>query len=181
MVQVSVGGYVLRMSESIPEQHEYDIYAKRAALVEEFELERADRDAFYLTAQREVSAWPFLCVAQRYYPDTIAGCHPGVLLVPETGLLFVGAGERLLAYDLARPARLWEDQADDGFHGWFRHGDTLVMSAETGLAAWDIDGIPLWGTFVEPPWEYYVDDGTVHLDVMGALSAFPLHTGPGGS
>jgi hypothetical protein len=30
----------------------------------------------------------------------------------------------------------------------------------------------------EPPWEYRVEDGTVHLDVMGDKSAFPLAAGP---
>ena len=182
MLQVSVGGYVLRMSESIPEQNDYGFYAAtQAALVEEFGLERANQDAFYLMVQRAVFAWPFLCVAQRYYPDTMAGCHPGVLLAQETDLLFIGAGERLLAYDLTRPARLWEDEADAGFHGWLRHGDTVLMSAELELAAWDITGAKLWTTFVEPPWDYHVDGDIVHLDVMGALSAFPLRTGPGGS
>lgn len=49
MLQVSVGDYIIHMSESILEQNEYGFYAKHAKLVEEFGLERAEREAFSLT------------------------------------------------------------------------------------------------------------------------------------
>jgi hypothetical protein len=84
-----------------------------------------------------------------------------------------------LAYDLQRLLRLWTDQADTGFWQWKRHGDTVVMSAELELAAWDTLGRKLWTTFVEPPWSYEVRDRVVHLDVIGARSVFPLASGPG--
>jgi hypothetical protein len=32
--------------------------------------------------------------------------------------------------------------------------------------------------FVEPPWDYRVEDGEVVLDVMGQVSRFPLRAGP---
>ena len=107
-----------------------------------------------------------------------AGFSPGVLVVPETDVLFVGAGERLLAYDLAHPARLWEDVAKVGFWGWARYGDVVVMSAELELAAWDIEGTKLWTTFVEPPWSYEVTDDILKLDIMGVKSEFSLGRGP---
>jgi hypothetical protein len=81
-------------------------------------------------------------------------------------------------YDLAQPRRLWSDQADTGFWSWPRHADTILMSAELELAAWDLAGRKLWTTFVEPPWEYAAEAGTVLLDVMGKKSCFPLTTGP---
>jgi len=46
------------------------------------------------------------------------------------------------------------------------------------LAVWDVHGRKRWTTFVEPPWDYRVAEGTVHLDVMGRLTSFPLATGP---
>lgn len=52
------------------------------------------------------------------------------------------------------------------------------MAAELELAAWDIRARKLWTTFVEPPWDYAVRDGIVHLDVMGSESTFALATGP---
>lgn len=51
-------------------------------------------------------------------------------------MLFLGVGERILAYDLNGPTRLWEDTADTGLLGWARHGAFVVMSAELELAAW---------------------------------------------
>lgn len=51
------------------------------------------------------------------------------------------------------------------------------MAAEIELAAWDLQGRKPWTTFVEPPWDYQVEDGRVHLDVMGMLSDFDLVQG----
>jgi hypothetical protein len=52
------------------------------------------------------------------------------------------------------------------------------MSAETELAAWRTTGEKLWATFVEPPWSYEVIEGTVKVDVMGRVSAYPVEFGP---
>ena len=52
------------------------------------------------------------------------------------------------------------------------------MSAELEPAAWDIHDVKRWTQLVEPPWEYRVKDGLVHLDSMGTLSSFPLEAGP---
>ncbi len=112
----------------------------------------------------------------RYDPS--GGFHPGALLVPETGLLFIGAGERLLAYRLDGPTRLWEEATDCGFWGWARHEDRVILSAELELAAWDVRGRKCWSMFVEPPWSYEVSAGMIELDVMGTRSRFPLDTGP---
>ena len=98
--------------------------------------------------------------------------------MPDTNLIFIGVGERLLAYELDAPKKLWEDTTECGLLGWARHGDYIVMSAELELAVWDIHGQKRWTTFVEPPWEYTIAEATVHLDVMGRLTAFPLDTGP---
>jgi len=93
-------------------------------------------------------------------------------------MLFVGAGERLLAYQLDGPKRLWEDRADTGFLGWNQHGDTVLMAAELELAAWDTTGRKLWTMFVEPPWGYQVNDGTIELDVMAKKQMFGVRDGP---
>ena len=59
-----------------------------------------------------------------------------------------------------------------------RHDDTIVMSAELELAAWDLLGRKLWTTYVEPPWEYSVSGSTLNLDVMGVKSHFNMIAGP---
>jgi hypothetical protein len=152
---------------------------RRATLVESFDLNEPHATllgvAMWSPATRE---WPNVVVTQRFSPGPVSGFVPGILLVPETNKAFLGAGTRLLGYDLTQAQRLWEDQADCGFWGWRRHGDFVVMSAELELAAWSIHGVKQWSTFVEPPWHYAVKEGEVLLDVMGTLSRFPLSRGP---
>jgi len=153
-------------------------YRKHAILGEEFELEDHEEGGWCFVGVRKDSEWPFLTVAQRFWPAG-AGFHPGVLLVPETSLLFIGAGERLLAYDLREPRQLWQDSAHTGFWGSSRYGDFVLMAAELELAAWSTEGSKLWSTFVEPPWGYHVVGERVMLDVMGAKTSFNLQRGPG--
>ena len=155
----------------------YGAYREHAALAEEFGLERTDGECCFVGVQRGLD-WPFLTVAQRCTPTPSQGFCPGALVVPETRLLFLGAGTRLLAYRLDGPERIWQDTADIGFWGWQRHGEFVVMSAEIEMAAWGIDGVKIWSTYVEPPWEYLVHDGIVHLDVMGSKLTFPIASGP---
>ena len=97
--------------------------------------------------------------------------------MPETGLLLIGAGERLLAYDIRVPERLWEDRAEFGFWAFARHGDVILMLAELELAAWTTGGRKLWTMFVEPPWTCTVSGQTVTLDVMGQVRSLDLRTG----
>lgn len=182
MIQVTIAGYTLSIAEGTPDPD--DVSCAHAELKERFEVTkgRTPEGAVHVEICDE-PPWPFLCVAQYYWPGHWAGCYPGFLLVPETGVLFIGAGERLLAYDLRNRVRLWEDHADLGFHHWRRHDDTVVMSAETELAAWDIRGDKRWSTlqkrlWVEPPWDYRVQGGMVYLEVMGAVTAFSLIAGP---
>jgi len=80
-----------------------------------------------------------LVVAQSYSPHG-AGFEPAALLVPETKVLFISAGERILAYQLEPPEKLWEDHADTGFLYWEQHGDTILLAAELEFAAWNHAG-----------------------------------------
>lgn len=179
MIYATIADYRVGVAPTTPRMADW--YVEHAALVERFDTDEADAEEFYLTVKSNEDDWPFLYVAQRYYPNHWAGCYPGILLVPETHILFVGAGGRLLAYDLKGRARLWEDRADWGFHSWQRHDDMILMSAELEFAAWDSRGTKRWSTIVEPPWEYRVEGGTVHLNVMDVHSSFPLRTGPTGA
>ena len=154
---------------------------KHAVLSERFATSRQDQTvcgfAFSWPSDAE---WPRVVITQAFSPDPSAGFFPGALVVPETGLALVGAGERILAYDLGKATRLWEDSADTGFWGWCRHGETVVMSAELELAAFSLAGQKLWSTFVEPPWSYTVQGAQIVVDVMGSIRSFSLQTGPKG-
>jgi hypothetical protein len=175
MFSVTFGKYTLLcLPDGLPEL--YSDYVARARLVEEIDLSKTDGKTCFV-AVKEGLGWPFLVVAQRYSPAG-SGFYPGVAFIPETDLLLIGAGLRLLAFRLAPPQRLWEDSADTGFWAWHRHGDYVLMAAELELAAWDTNGRKLWTTFVEPPWDFKVEGASVLLDVMGAKSSFPVATGP---
>jgi len=178
MFSIGIDNFLLNVHRGpLPEM--YGEYRRRARLVEEFAVDSPEGEACLVTAGHPY-AWPFLVVAQRFQPY-VAGFNPGILLVAETGVLFIGAGERLLAYSLQGPKKLWEDHADTGFWGWQQHDDCVLMSAELELAAWRTTGEKLWTTFVEPPWSYRAENGQIHLDVMGLKSSFPIVDGPSAS
>ena len=178
MVRVEIGAHtILSLPDALPANHDW--YRERAGLAEEFGLDPGEVPCF-LAVLRPGEEHPALVVAQGKGPG-VYGFGLGALLVPETGLLLIGAGARLLAYDL-RPTpvrRLWQDEASLGFRYWRRHGAVVLMSAELELAAWDVEGRKLWTTFVEPPWEYTVAGEMVTLQVMGTRTTFPLRSGPG--
>ncbi len=159
----------------------YADHAAHASLVDEFDLESAEGCASFVSVGRGQAGWPELVVAQRFAPGPESGFHPGALIAPEAATLFVGAGTRLLAYDLTGPRRLWEDIAEVGFWSWRQHGAVVLMAAELELAAWDGNGRKLWSHPVEPPWDYAVAGTELRLEVMGLESRFPLAGGPAGA
>jgi hypothetical protein len=176
MFTCTCGHYTLLLnSDGLPDMS--GEYVRHAQLADEHTVQSARHQGAFI-AVRKGNDWPFLVVTMQYSPSEEAGFHPGVALIPETETLFIGAGERLLAYRLNPPSRLWEDQADTGFWGWERVGEFVLMSAELELAAWNLEGRKLWSTFVEPPWEYSISGDAVHLDVMGQKSSFSLQQGP---
>jgi hypothetical protein len=174
---VAVDGWTIHTQQGLPEI--YGRYRKHAVVCDEFDLAGDEGDCCFAAVKRAGEPWPCLVVAQRYRPCGYA-FSPGIAFVPQTSVLFAGAGTRLLAYALAdRPERLWEDTADLGFWDWSVHRSAVLMAAELELAAWTLAGEKLWETFVEPPWSYRVTGERVQLDVMGRKSQFPVTSGPG--
>ena len=175
MIKVAIGKYKLLLTyNGLPSI--YDHYVKHARLFDEFDLGEPNTDLCFVGIGAD-GDWPSLVVAQSYSPS-IAGFHPGVLIVPETQRVFIGAGTRLLLYDFTHCQRLWQDEAELVFLAWQQHDDFVVLTAETELATWTTKGDKLWTTYVEPPWEYQVENGLIKLDVMGKQSSFPIETGP---
>jgi len=155
----------------------HDDFRNNATLLEEFDLDAQDSDRAFLAVSK-AGELPFLIIDQTYEPCEFGGFSPGLLYAPETKCLFLGAGTRLLCYQLDRVRRVWEDSTWIGFWHWRRHGDTVFMAAETELAAWDLDGTKRWSTWVEPPWSFDSDGDQVHLDVMGKKVSFSVASGP---
>lgn len=160
LFQFTCGPYTISAADSLPAM--YYSYCQRAQLVDTFELEGSTSALCYLAVTRG-HGWPFLIVAQRYRPGPQSGFYPGVLFVPETNLLLLGAGERLLAYRLDEPRRLWKGEMSGGFVQWERSQDSIVMSSENRLAIWDLHGQKRWDYRVEPPWQYAIQGDTIHV------------------
>ena len=172
-VSVAVDGWSILVQRGLPQA--FDTYCSQARLVETFDMNLSDGD-FCFAAAGPVDNWPSVVTAQHFEPAQ-GGFDPGVAFIADTRLFFLGAGTRLLAYDLQRPARIWEDVAEMGFWHWSVYPDAVLMAGELELAAWDRLGTKLWTRFVEPPWSHRVIDHRVHLEVMGVKTDFPI-TGP---
>ncbi len=113
MFRVSVGDYELCCHDGeLPDMT--DEYRRRAVLTEEFGTSNEPGCGVCFVSVGRSGQWPTLVVVQRFSPAR-NGFNPGVLITRNTHRLFIGAGRRLLCYDLTRPARLWEDEAECGF------------------------------------------------------------------
>jgi len=177
MLNVSAGEYTVSCSVGeLPIT--YSILVAQARFHDDFGVRNSRGTALLVSVERASKKVPELVVTQRFEPGPESGFFPGVLIVPETHLLMIGAGTRLLAYDINSVRRLWEDYADTGFWFWKRHGQTILMSAELELAAWNLGGKKLWSAFTEPPWSYEVHGHEVELDIMGSRACFDLTRGP---
>jgi hypothetical protein len=178
--QVALDGYAVRCCpDGLPEW--YESYRTHAVLVDELDLQADPENNCFVGVSKGGLAWPFLVISVGRKPKWAEQeIKPGTLVVPETQRLFLGIQERLLAYDLANPCRLWEDRVDPDreFWAWERHGESVLMAAELEMAAWDLRGRKRWSTFVEPPWDYRVEDDTVHLTVLDVPVVFSLEQGP---
>jgi hypothetical protein len=168
--QVAIGEWALDIQLDALPSH-YGWLVERARLVEEVELRASDARlifaAIYSVGTSSLDRrHPILVLAQRYSPYE-AGFDPGFLIVPHTATLFVGAGERLLAYDLRAPKRLWSDTAWPGFWRWGSGPQYVWMLSELEFAVWSPRGEKLWTTPVEPPWEADVVGEVATLDIMG--------------
>jgi len=175
MFRISINEYTLAVSDDYP--NIYNEYHKRARLVEILGSYEAEGAVCFVSLSKD-SDWPFLVVVQKYSPEPESGFDPGVMFIPETHFVFIGAGKRLLAYTWDPPEKVWEEHVMGGFWGWRRYQQFVIMSSEIELAVWDIHGRKYWSSHVEPPWYYTVDGDTMNLDVMGKKTSFSLQHGP---
>jgi hypothetical protein len=174
MFRITLGEYTIALSDNYPAL--YSEYHKHAKLADVLDGSDAEGSLFYVSLAKGAD-WPFLLVVQKYSPGPKSGFYPGVLLVPETRHVFIGAGKRLLVYSWDPPQKVPTETISVGFLGWERHGQFVIMSSELELAVWNISGEKLWSTFVEPPWDYTIENDRLHLNVMGKKSSFSLGEG----
>ena len=105
----SFGPYLLRHERSRHTPLHW-VRSHPAALFEEFDLDSAE-DICTITITKEGTPTPLLLVAVPTMSEvgTSTIC---AALVAETDRAFIGVHQRLLAYDLSQPVRLWEDATD---------------------------------------------------------------------
>ncbi len=177
MISIKMEDWELRIEDgSLPSI--FTSYLKNAEFVDQIDVNNDEGRFLFLGVCNGVtkSGWPSVIIAQRYQ-DHRQTFSPGFLVVPDTSLIFLGAGERLLCYDLEKKVRLWEDETDGGFWGWSESGSYILMSAELEFGVWEQSGKKLWSTFVEPPWSFEIKEQIVELDVMGAIQNFRISDG----
>ena len=156
----------------------FSSYVEHAEFIDQVGLDEVEGRILFLgiSHQPSTAGWPSVVIALKY-PDARQTFRPGILLLPDPSLVFIGAGERLLCYDIKQKIRLWEDRTDCGFWGWQQSGPYVLMSAELEFGVWGQSGEKLWTTFVEPPWGFEVKGAIVELDVMGQRRVYQLSDG----
>lgn len=183
MFTITVGDYTVILDpDGLPSEERIKFFRIHADLYERFTLHGADTSTCFVAVRRNTDWWPvlpFLVVQMEYKPMQLG--DPGVLILPDTGRLFIGAGRRLVCYQLEdEPKRLWENYAEHEFFSWQRHGDVVMMAALDELAAWDAHGSPLWWTDKpERQWSYRVHGDTIKLEIGTVTTEFKLELGPG--
>ncbi|GAA4795372.1 hypothetical protein [Lysobacter hankyongensis] len=79
-------------------------------------------------------------VEGQYYPGPASGFHPGILIIPETDIVFIGVGTNVIVYSMAPISEIVHIQTEAGFWCWKRHGTSVLMCAELEIAVWSING-----------------------------------------
>jgi len=143
----------------------YSSYIDHAVFVDKIDSDSTEGIPLFVAVSSASSNWPNLISTQRYSPT--GGLSVGCLLIPEKALLFIGAGEKILCYDVAASKRLWIDATPRGFWRWLHVGEYVVMSAELEFAVWNSSGEKLWSTFVKPPWTFTIMGDVVEFDIIG--------------
>ena len=177
MIEISVDDWnVLTQDGSEPSIFKY--YLESAEFVDQIDIDNDEGRFLFLGISKDVNCKgrPSVVIAQKYQ-DERGTFTPGFLLVSDTSLFFLGAGERLLCYDIEKKVRLWEDRTTYGFWSWSRSGPYVLMSAEVEFGVWDTSGKKLWSTWVEPPWSFKIQGQAVALEVMGEIQNLRLSDG----
>lgn len=174
MLHVTVGRYSIAVAFS----PEWVSNSARMLSVIRESLVCDDDDRSYLAVGiSDCGPGPELLIEGWYSPGPLSGFFPSVLVVPDTGVAFIGAGSTVLCFSLAPIEKLAQEHIEAGFWQWHLYGQFVFMSAELEFAVWSTDGKKLWSRFVEPPWHFMAQEEFVTLNVMGDQQVFDLLDG----
>jgi len=174
MLHATVGRYSIAIASS----PEWVTHAEHTgAVVRESIVCRDDERNYLAVGVSDSGTGPELLVEGWYSPGPSSGFFPSVLVVPDTGVAFIGAGSTVLCFSLKPIKKIAQEHVEAGFWKWHLHGQFVLMSAELEFSVWSTSGKKLWSRFVEPPWYFVVQEELVTLDVMGYQQVFDLLTG----
>jgi hypothetical protein len=174
MLHATVGRYSIALATS-PELVSYG--ERTNAVVKESFVCDGDERSYLAVGLSESGCGPELLVEGWFSPGPSSGFFPSVLVAPDTGVAFIGAGSTALCFSLAPIAKLAHEQVEAGFWNWHLHGKFVLMSAELEFAVWSTSGKKLWSRFVEPPWHFTTQEELIVLEVMGHQQIFNLLNG----
>lgn len=137
MIEFNFPGY--RISNELhKEPTEFELWLEHASFTDVKGLSNAG-SPIYIGVGNE-GHWFETVIAFRTEQLDTSGFVPGILVVPETQTLFVGAGETIKIYDLSVKTLKLEKTTPFGFWGWSRHDDIIIMSAEIEFVVYSLEG-----------------------------------------
>ena len=115
----------------------------------------------------------------QFYEQMSQSITPGVLIVPETNRLFIGAGSRMLAYDLTTCQRVWIEDAQNMmlFWSWLRQGQCVFALGELELAVYELDATPRFRVPVDPPWTFEVSGDVLTVETDSERRGYSMADG----
>ncbi|GHF89936.1 hypothetical protein [Deinococcus ficus] len=130
MTDVNVGTFDIQVWDGVP-AHDTTL-RQRATLVDEYDLHSPEPGIISTVTVAPQGGDPVRLVSQHQALDP-QGFPLGGVVVPDTGLVLIGAAHWLLAYHLHSLRKLWEDHVEVGIPGLARHDETILMSGELSL------------------------------------------------
>ena len=175
MHTISIGKYTVVCDHK--KSHRISRYIDNAVVVETIPTFDEDYGEYIYYGISDSGPYPDLIIEGIYSPASVSGFYPEILIIPETDILFLGAGEIVQIWKLSPYVKLHEEFPNCGFWHWSQYNDVVLMSGELELSCWSIEGKKLWSKFVEPPWHYTVENGKVTTDIMNHKESFDIYTG----
>lgn len=175
MITINIGIYEIGFEQgSLPVL--FDEYKKSALLYEEYTSSEYKAEDLVIAAGLS-NMMPSLVVKMKYWPNA-GGFTPCLLFIQEKDILFIGAGQTVLVYDLLSMSKVDEDYYNEGVLGWLQHENYVFLLAECDVACWDNTGKKLWERFVDPPYEVIPNGDKVKLKMLDESIEFEIEKGP---
>ncbi|GCE14137.1 hypothetical protein [Tengunoibacter tsumagoiensis] len=184
MIIFNIYDYKIFLETNQAPKYYREFFRDDSLLAEEIDIDRTEKDPLdsnvvFIAAKNCGSKKEFSLTLLLGYSPSDPAFYPELLYVPESQILFIRAGEKILAYQLQVPQKLFELSVDIGFLSWERYSNYIIMVAEMRMTVWNLAGEQLWTLFVEQPWSYHCHHEMMSFIKDEQVYTFPVATGPG--